>query len=201
MGYTQESGGKKGSSGRQQLEDVISKAIKKIGGSKENDLCKYIPIPSGGYIHHFTLRKMKTEQPDELSAMINRFIINVDVPMTVPPKPRAPRGTRKRRDQITFTKTEIERMLNMARQVGDNEIIAKLTPKKSLAACKRELILSVKVGKIEPELWNAYVEAVNAVNNLEGIKDPSSKSGILSNSLAGPSAMAKSAETTISVTT
>ncbi len=151
----------------QHLERIITDAIVKVGGNKENDLCKYIPISSGGYIHHFTLRKMKTEQPSELAGMIEKFIINVERPDTVAPKPRAPRGSRKRRDQITFTKGELERMLSLARQVGDNEIISKLTPKKSLASCKREIIISIKAGKVVPELWSSYVEAVNAVNNNE----------------------------------
>ncbi|MDP4711203.1 MAG: hypothetical protein NWS63_08395, partial [Saprospiraceae bacterium] len=50
------------------VEDVIAKAIKKIGGRKENELCKYLPMKSGGYMHHFTLRKMKNKQPQELSS-------------------------------------------------------------------------------------------------------------------------------------
>ena len=57
------------------LEGIISKAIKKVNGRKENDLCKYLPMTSGGYMHHFTLRKMKNRQPGELSSIIEKFII------------------------------------------------------------------------------------------------------------------------------
>ena len=53
-----------------EIEDVIAKAIKKVNGRKENDLCKYIPMSSGGYMHHFTLRKMKNRQPHELGSLI-----------------------------------------------------------------------------------------------------------------------------------
>jgi hypothetical protein len=81
------------------IEDIISKAIKKVGGRKENDLCKYLPMSSGGYMHHFTLRKMKLKQPFELGSLIEKFIINTNRPTVVAPKQRAARGSRKRRDQ------------------------------------------------------------------------------------------------------
>ena len=59
-----------------EVEEVIAKAIKKVNGRKENDLCKYLPMTSGGYMHHFTLRKMKNRQPHELSSLIEKFIIS-----------------------------------------------------------------------------------------------------------------------------
>ncbi len=145
-----------------ELEGVISKAIKKVRGSKENDLCKYIPMNSGGYIHHFTLKKMKFKNPKELSSLIEKFIINPDRPLVVAPKQRAARGSRKKKDQMTFTKLQLERLLNMARLAGDKEMIAALSPRKSLAQCKRELIQSIRHGIIDHEQWNSYVEAVNA---------------------------------------
>jgi len=147
-----------------ELEEILSKAIKKVGVRKENDLCKYIPVTSGGYIHHFTLRKMKKKNPADLSAMIKKFIINISRPLAVAPKPRAARGSRKRRDQLTFTKWQLERMLNIARLAGDKEIISILSPKKSLASFKRELIQSIRQNKVDQELWNGFVESVNNQN-------------------------------------
>ena len=44
-----------------EIEDIIAKAIKKVGGSKENDLCRFIPMTSGGYMHHFTLKTLMTQ--------------------------------------------------------------------------------------------------------------------------------------------
>jgi hypothetical protein len=146
-----------------EIEDVITKAIKKVNGRKENDLCKYIPMTSGGYMHHFTLKKMKNRQPSELSTLIERFIINSDRPSVVTPKQRAARGSRKRRDQYSFSRLQLERMLNIARLEGDKEMISILAPKKSLATCKRDLIVSIRHGKVEQELWNAYVEASAAL--------------------------------------
>lgn len=147
-----------------QLESLIHSAVKKIGGRKENDICRYLPVSTGGYIHHFTMRKMKTEEPDQLRAMITKYIINTDRPSTVPPKQRAARGSRKRRDQFLFSKQDIERMLNMARLAGDKEMIRKLTPKKDLRTIKRELIASIRHGKVEQDLWSCYVETINNQN-------------------------------------
>ena len=146
------------------LEEILSKAIKKVGVGKENDLCKYIPMTSGGYMHHFTLRKMRKKNPVELSSMIKKFIINNSRPIAVAPKPRAARGSRKRRDQLTFTKWQLERMLNIARLAGDKDIISILSPKKSLASYKRELIQSIRQNKVDQELWNGYAESVNTQN-------------------------------------
>ena len=58
-----------------QLESLINQAIKKLGCKKENNLCHYLPAPAGGYIHHFTLRKMKTECPQQLFDIINKYIV------------------------------------------------------------------------------------------------------------------------------
>lgn len=145
-----------------EVEDVIAKAIKKLGAKKENELCKYLPMKSGGYMHHFTLRKMKSKQPQELSGIIERFVVNADRPVVIPPKQRAARGSRKRKDHMNFTRVQLERMLNIARIAGDKEIITILSPRKSLASCKRELIQSIRHNKVESELWANYAEAIQA---------------------------------------
>lgn len=153
-----------------EVEEIIAKAIKKVNGRKENDLCKFLPMSSGGYMHHFTLRKMKNRQPTELGSLIEKFIINTEKPASVPPKQRAARGSRKRRDQVTFTRNQLERMLNIARLAGDKEMVSILAPKKSLATCKRELISSIRHSRVEPELWNAYVESLNAIQQLNSMQ-------------------------------
>jgi hypothetical protein len=148
------------------LETLIHQAMKKISAKKENDICRYIPVSTGGYIHHFTMRKMKGESPEQLAAMISKHIVNVDKPVSVPPKPRAARGSRKRRDQLLLSKNDIERMLNMARFANDKDLIRKLTPKKDLRTIKRELIASIRHSTVDQELWQFYVEAVNSMQAL-----------------------------------
>lgn len=152
-----------------QLEALIHAAIKKIQGRKENDICRYLPVDTGGYIHHFTMRKMKTEAPQALQGLISKYILNSEKPAKVTPKSRAPRGSRKRRDQVLFTKQDLERMLIMARNVGDKEMIRKLTPKRDLRSLKKELISAIKHGlhgPIEQELWNSYIESMSASHSL-----------------------------------
>lgn len=148
-----------------ELEDIISKAIKKVGGNKENDLCKYLPMDSGGYMHHFTLRKMKHKEPQQLGSLIEKFIIKTDRPSSVAPKRRAPRGSRKRRDNLSFSRLQLDRMLQIARLAGDKEVISMLSPKKSLPLVKRELISSIRHGRVEQELWNSYVDCMTADSN------------------------------------
>lgn len=153
------------------IEDVIAKAIKKVGAKKENELCKYLPMKTGGYMHHFTLKKMKNKQPSELAAIIERHVVQSDKPTVIAPKQRAARGSRKRREHMNFTRIQLERMLNIARLAGDKEIITILSPRKSVSSCKRELIQSIRHNKIEQELWNSYVESVQAQQAIQA--DPS----------------------------
>lgn len=151
------------------LDHLIHAAEKKVGAKKENDICHYIPVATGGYIHHFTLRKMRTEDPQQLAALITKFITEPAHPQMVKPKSRAARGSRKRRDLFSFSRHDLERMLNMARLAGDKEMVRKLTPKKDLRTIKRELISSIRHGRIEPELWNMYVETMTSQPSLTSV--------------------------------
>lgn len=150
------------------IEDVITTAIEKVGGDKENDLCKYLPMSAGGYMHHFTLRKMKLKQPFELGSLIKQFIIEKDSPNAVAPKQRAARGSKKRKDQMTFTRIQLERLLNIAKQTDDKEMISLLSPKTSLATAKRNLITSVRQGIVDEELWFAYKESAESYQFIQG---------------------------------
>lgn len=141
-----------------EIEEIITKAIKKVNGNKENDLCRYIPGNTGGYLHHFTLKKMKLRQPSELCSLLEKFIINSDKPTRIAPKQRAARGSRKKKDQYTFSRTQLEKMIHLARATGNKEIITMLAPKKSLTTCKRELIASIRQGRVDQDLWSSYVE-------------------------------------------
>ncbi len=146
---------------KEELEQLIDKAIGKIQGAKENDLCRFLPGPTGGgYMHHFTLRKLKNSDPQQLFSLLQKFIMETETPKTLDPKPRAPRGSRKRRDLITFTRTDIERVLELAHRVGDSDLVARFSPKRSLPALKRELIRSIRHNQVNPDLWNAYSEAM-----------------------------------------
>ncbi len=151
----------------QELEETIRQAVQKIKGKKENDICRYLPISTGGYMHHFTMRKMKTEEPKILSTLINKYINLVERPVSVIPKQRAARGSRKRREGISFSRFELEKLLSMAKNLGDQDMVSKLSPKKSLAAYRRDLITSVKNNEVDEKLWRNYVESVAAAEEDE----------------------------------
>lgn len=143
-----------------ELQKILDEGVKRIKAKKENELCRYLPMKEGGYMHHFTFRKMKTESPKELATMVKKHVIDSSKPQMVTPKPRAPRGSRKRRDQLHFTKFDIERILHMARLAGDKDMVRKLT-QKDLKQIKRELINSIKANRIDADLWNYFVEALS----------------------------------------
>ena len=161
MTYTQQKAGEMIATSSKDLENLITSAIKKVGGSKENDLCRYLPMNSGGYMHHFTLRKMKHQLPEKLSDMIKTFITNADNPKTVAPKQRAARGSRKKKDSVVLSKADLDQILSLVRAGNAKDVIQKLMPKRDLKSLKRELIASIRRDKLEQELWNSYVESVH----------------------------------------
>ena len=116
-------------------------------------------------MHHFTMRKIKNSNPSELFGLIKNNIIDVDTPRALDPKPRAPRGSRKRRDFVSFTRTDIEKVLELARKTGDSDLLARFSPKRSLPALKKELIRSIRNNQVCPELWNSYVESITTLQN------------------------------------
>jgi len=143
------------------IEELINKAMKKVGAMKESDICRFIPATAGGYVHHFTFKKMKGEEPDKLGQMITQHILAVEKPGRVVPKRRAARGSRKRRDQVLFTKQDIERILKMAKMAGDDEMVRKvIAQRQDLKTLKRELMSSIRQGRVEQHLWQTYVDAV-----------------------------------------
>lgn len=157
----------------QKLDSALTLAMKKVGAKKENDVCRYIPGIKGGYIHHFSLRKMKHEDPEQFLQTINKYILNPNNPSKLPPKQRAPRGSRKRKDHLPLTKQDIDLLLCLARQSGQKEIIRKLLPRQELRTIKRELIASIKHNHIKEELWQSFVETVSAQTNSSTTHSPS----------------------------
>lgn len=145
----------------EELKALLSNALKKIGSKEENRLCRYLPGDKGGYMHHFTLKKLKKESPNELVSMLNEYVLENNNPKELPPKPRASRGTRRRRDHISFTKSELDRMLTHAKAAGDKDIIRKLIPMKDLRTIKKDLIASIRHNSVEEDLWQSYVELVH----------------------------------------
>lgn len=157
----------------QELENAIQEALKKIGSSRKTDICHYIPADPrqdggiAGYKHHFTFSKEETEEPEKLKKEIEKFILQQKQPHKINPKPRI-RTPRRRKDQLLFSKHDIDRLLQMARMAGDKEMVRKLTTQnKDLKEVKKELISSIRRGQLEPDLWNTFVELVTTQQSFE----------------------------------
>lgn len=147
-----------------ELQSAINRAIIKLKVSKESEICRYIPIPTGGHIHHFTFRKKKQEDPKRLLDMIHKYVLDVEgTPVRVTPKKRAPRGSRKILNNLPLSTAQFERLIQMAKLVGDPEIeglIKVFVNQRSRdpRSLKRELINSIKQDRSDQELWNQWVE-------------------------------------------
>lgn len=143
-----------------QLEETIARAMRKVHTKREADLCRYIPTSAGVYMHHFTLSKLKRRNPAQLALLLEKFILNAENPAVAPPKPRAARGARKQTAPLPFTRDQIEKMIHLARLTGDDEVVSLLSTRRSLQACKRELIASIRQERIEQPLWDEYVAVI-----------------------------------------
>ncbi len=144
-----------------ELQDLISNAIKKVGCKRENDLCRYLPI-QGGYMHHFTWKKMKHQLPEKLGEMIKTFIIQPNKPISVPPKQRAARGSRKKKDNFVIEKQVMDRIITLAKAAGDRDLIRRILPKKELALIKKQLISCIRRDEVNEELWLSFSEAITS---------------------------------------
>lgn len=146
-----------------QLEAVIEQAKKKIQGSKENDICRYLPSEDeNGYMHHFSLQKMKKNEPSQLIMLIKKHILEGS-PKAIPSKPRAARGSRKNANTPAFTKEELARLAKYTEAAGDAELSSKILGQKaSFTKCKQELMASIRANTLQPNCWEAYAAACKA---------------------------------------
>ena len=111
------------------LEDLIQKALSKVNGKKERDLCRFLPC-SRGYMHHFTFRKMMQESPQQLFDLIQKYIIESEKPQEIQLKPiEQSYQTNKKMKQFNISEDEMDRMLHLARQAQDLDLIEKLKVK------------------------------------------------------------------------
>src|SRR5438445_10687545 len=91
------------------LDDLINEAISKVKEKNESSICRFIPVKSGGYMHHFTLKKMKHNRPEELYGLIQAHIIQIENPQQIQAKPveLEQLSTYKKKRLFTITETEM----------------------------------------------------------------------------------------------
>lgn len=113
------------------IKTVISMSMNKLSVDKEINLCRYIPdINGNGHIHHFTFKKMRSKNPEELAALLNQYILQKSKPVMMPVKNRV----RKHKKgafmggKIHLGKCELCRIIELIKQAGENKIAQKLLP-------------------------------------------------------------------------
>lgn len=149
---------------KEDLEKTIKQALHKIAAHSEKELCHYLPAQKGsGYLHHFSLKKLKNQDPTTLNALLKEFIIDAGSPKMLAPKQRAPKGSRKKKDSLTFNRSELSSLVELARKAGYQDIVAQLSSHRSLASIKRDLVRSIKDNKVDQELWRAYTDSVTPI--------------------------------------
>lgn len=148
---------------QQNLNTAIEKALHKVNAKKEKQICRFIPGPRGGYIHHFTFKKLKEKEPEKCLSLIEEFILTPPKPRELDPTPRAPRGLNRSNNQIKLPNDMVNRIIHIARKTGDRPLLSKLLAARPLNQVKRELMRSIRDNKANQELWEAYKEAVMAL--------------------------------------
>lgn len=140
-----------------ETDDLILKALKKVGGIKEKDLCRYLPSKKGGYMHHFTLKKIKTRNPKEIHSLIQEFILSPQSPCLIDPKPRV-----RRKKALSLNQLDLKLILKLAQKTGDKYLLAKLGAKLPISSIKKELVKSIKEHRVEADLWNSYKHVMDS---------------------------------------
>lgn len=149
----------------QELDKALALAIQKVRGKKASELCRYLPSEKGlGHMHHFSIEKLRKENPFRLLQMVQKYIVQTEEPTKIAPKQRAARGSRKRQNQYTFSEQEVERIRQYAKIAGDEDMARRLRPQGDPLTMKRELIASIRHNRVEPDLWNAYVDWVTSAS-------------------------------------
>lgn len=142
------------------LKEAIDLALKKVNAKKESDICRYLPNENGCYIHHFTFKKLKVNDPQKCFSLIEEFILNIPKPKELAPNPRAPRGSNGKNSQIKLPSDMMNRIIQIAREAKDEKLLSKLIGTRPLNQIKRELIRSIRNNSLDEGLWEAYKDAI-----------------------------------------
>lgn len=141
-----------------ELEASIAKAMVRVNVNKETDLCQYLPGKEGR-LHHFAFGKMKKTQPAELTKMIRGHILEQENPKTLSSKPK-PGLMVKRQVEVRFKRSQINRLVDILKQAGEQGLISMLTPHQTLTQVQKLMLEMIKKKEVDAELWNTYMRLI-----------------------------------------
>jgi len=146
------------SSSMEELEESISRAMQRVNAQKETELCQYLP-GKNGRLHHFAFGKLKKTQPSELLQMIREHILEKDVPVALSSTPR-PGLMVKRQVEVKFKRSQINRLVDILKKAGEEELISMLAPHQTLAQVQKLMLEMIREKDIDQGLWETYVRLV-----------------------------------------
>jgi hypothetical protein len=142
-----------------QLNDVIDKAKQRLNAQEDYELCSYLPRKNGTRMHHFSFKKMQNSERGELADLITKHILNAQSPQKLPGEVRKPRVS-KRNASIEFSQLDLKKLMSYVRAAGDTDLESKLAEHQdNFKDARKNLLHSVRDGKLCPELWDAYAAA------------------------------------------
>lgn len=145
-------------SGLEELEECISRAMQRVNAQKEAELCHYLP-GKNGRLHHFAFGKMKKTQPLELLTMIREHILEKDTPQTVSSAPR-PGLKVKRQVEVKLKRSQINRLVDILKEAGEEELISVLAPHQTLTQVQKLMLEMVREKEVDQGLWETYARLV-----------------------------------------
>ena len=142
------------------LEECIGRAINKINAKKAVDLCFYIPHKNGR-LHHFTFGKLKKTEPEELQKLIEQHILQKEQPQLISSQytPRV-RDTTKRSIAVTFKRGHVNRLVELLKKSGDEELLAMLAPHQTFTQVHKQMLDMIRAKEIDHDLWDTYTRLV-----------------------------------------
>jgi len=142
----------------EELDPCIHRAMSKVNARKETDLCRFIPTAKG-HLHHFAFAKLKKAQPAELQKLISEHILEKENPVQVSSKPLAALAV-KRTVEIQFKRSQINRLVDLLKNSGDEELISMLSPHQTLGQVQKAMLEMIKARKVDQGLWTTYMKLV-----------------------------------------
>lgn len=142
----------------QKLEETITKAMDRVSAKKASDLCHYLP-GRNGHLHHLAFNRLKKSQPLELLRMIKEYVLEQETPKILSSLPK--QGLRiKRQVEVKLKSSQINRLVEILKKAGEQELISLLAPHQSLAQVQKLMIDLIKRKEVDQGLWETYVKLI-----------------------------------------
>lgn len=149
----------------QELDEIIIRAMDRVNIQKDVDLCHYLP-KNNKRLHHFAFGKMKKEQPAQLMHMINENILDRDAPQLLPVNIR-PSIKKKNPVELKLNKSQMNRLVNILKEAGEQELIAVIAPQESLKEVQKLMLDMIRKKEINQELWTTYIKLIQIENSIQ----------------------------------